>query len=129
MNSIERRKLRESGWEGWSMTFHDGLSPLWEKVKERKLHPMDLCVASFLQSHMSITTGRIEVRTKDIAEELGLTASQLTPAIKRLRTEMLLAKGLRGTGYFWMLNPSVWHVGGKRNFDARMAIFSKLVSE
>lgn len=129
MNSIERRKLRESGWEGWSMTFHDGLSPLWEKVKERKLHPMDLCVASFLQSHMSITTGRIEVRTKDIAEELGLTASQLTPAIKRLRTEMLLAKGLRGTGYFWMLNPSVWHVGGKRNFDARMAIFSKLVSD
>lgn len=129
MNSIERRKLRESGWEGWSMTFHDGLGPLWGKVKERKLHPMDLCVASFLQSRMSITTGRIEVRTKDIAEELGLTASQLTPAIKRLRTETLLAKGLRGTGYFWMLNPSVWHVGGKRNFETRMAIFSKLVND
>ena len=128
MNGIERRKLRESGWEGWSMTFHDGLSPLWGKVRDRKLHPMDLCVASFLQSRMSITTGRIEVRTKDIAEELGLTASQLTPAIKRLRTELLLAKGLRGTGYYWMLNPSVWHVGGKRNYDQRMAIFMELIN-
>lgn len=128
MNAIERRQLRENGWEEWSMTFHGEEKKLWPLVKERRLHPMDLCVVSFLQSHMDTATGRIEVRTTDIASELGLKATQLTPSLKRLREERLLTKGLRGTGYYWMLNPAIWHVGGYKAFEKRMAKFQELVN-
>ena len=129
MNAVERLGVRVKGWGEWSMTFHVELEKLWEMVSERRLHPMDLCVASFLQSRMSVSSGRIEVRTKDVAKELGLSASQLTPSIKRLRTELLLAKGLTGTGYYWMLNPTVWHVGGVKMFNQRWGQFKDLINE
>ena len=71
MNPTQRRKCREDGFEDWSMTFHGEVKKLWAKVKDRTLKPMDLCVASYLQSHIQTKTGRIEVRTKDIAEDSG----------------------------------------------------------
>ena len=116
-------------WEEFTMVIHSEVNRLWPLVKDRTLMPMDLCVAHYLMGQMDIRTGRIEVRTKDIAEELGLTMSQLTPAIKRLRAEHLLAKGLKGTGYFWMLNPHYWHVGGSRLHAMRINVFNKLVSD
>ena len=129
MNPTQRRKCREDGFEDWSMTFHGEVKKLWAKVKDRTLKPMDLCVASYLQSHIQTKTGRIEVRTKDIAEDLGLTDSHLTQSMKRLRKEMLLVKGRRGTGYYWMLNPSFWHVGGPRLFQQRAAQFDQLIDD
>jgi len=114
--------------EHFSMFIHTEGKKLWPMVKKRILKPMDLCVVDYLCSHMDIKTGRIEVRTKDIAEELGLTDSHLTQSMKRLRKEMLLAKGLKGTGYYWMLNPYFWSVGRRELQGKRVASFQSLIN-
>ena len=114
--------------EHFSMFIQEEARKLWPMVKARKLSPMDLCVVSYLCSHMDIKTGRIEVRTKDIAEDLGVAASQLTPSMKRLRSEHLLAKGLKGTGYYWMLNPYFWSAGRREIQGKRIAAFMGLVN-
>ena len=113
-------------WEEFTMLIHGEVRKLWPLVRERRLKPLDLCVVQYLASHMDIRTGRIEVRTKDIGEELGLSARLLTPSLKRLRDEHLLAKGLKGTGYYWMLNPHVWHVGGSRTQGKRISAFHSI---
>lgn len=114
----------------WSMTFgieaHKLLTPL---IQSRRLKPMDFMVLSFLQWHIETKTGRINVRTKDIGEALCLTDSHLSLSLKRLRKEGLLVKGLRGTGYYWMLDPGIWHVGGPRLFEQRDAQFQRLLNE
>ena len=110
------------------MFIHTEGKKLWPMVKKRTLKPMDLLVTAYLCTHMDIKTGRIEVRTKDIAEDLGLTDSHLTQSMKRLRKELLLAKGLKGTGYYWMLNPYFWSSGRKELQGKRVASFQSLIN-
>lgn len=119
-------RARVNEWEDFTMLIHGEMRKLWPLVRERRLMPLDLCVVQYLASHMDIRTGRIEVRTKDIGDDLGVCARLLTPSLKRLREECLLAKGLKGTGYYWMLNPHVWHVGGQRTHGKRVAAFQEL---
>ena len=102
---------------------------LWFLVRIRALKPMDLMVASYLASYMDITTGRIEVRTKDIQDDLKLQTGYLSGSIRRLRKQMLLVKGLRGTGYFWMLNPHIWTSGQPRVQGKRLATFRSLLNK
>lgn len=115
--------------EHFSMFIQSEARKLWPMVRKRVLKPMDLCVVDYLCSHMDIKTGRIEVRTKDIGEDLGLTDSHLTQSMKRLRQEMLLAKGLKGTGYYWMLNPYFWSVGRREVQGKRVAAFQGLIND
>ncbi len=128
MDPTQRKRAREDGFEDWSMTFHKELDKkVFDLVHTRELKPLDVCVVSYLQTQLEVKTGRIEVRTKDIAERLCLTESHLTASMTRLRKQGILAKGLRGTGYYWMLNPSCWHVGGPRTFQKRAAQFDELL--
>lgn len=115
--------------EHFAMLIQGESKKLWPMVRERTLKPMDLCVVAYLCSHMDIKTGRIAIRTKDIAEDLGVTAPHLTASMKRLRTEHLLAKGLVGTGYYWMLNPYFWSVGRRELQGKRVAAFQGLVND
>ena len=79
MDPTQRKRAREDGFEDWSMTFHKELdSHVFDLVHTRDLKPMDVCVAVYLQTQLEVKTGRIEVRTKDIAERLCLTESHLT---------------------------------------------------
>ena len=128
MDPTQRKRAREDGFDEWSMTCHREIkADVWDLVETRELKPLDICLVMFLQTHLETKTGRIEMRTKDIAERLHLTESHLTASMTRLRKKGLLAKGLRGTGYYWMLNPSYWHVGGPRLFQKRAAQFDELL--
>lgn len=129
MDFTERRRARESGFDGWNMTFMGQYQKLMPLLKARVLKPMDFAVMGYLQSHMEVKTGRIERRTKDVIEETGLSETYVAMSLKRLRQQKLLAKGLRGTGYYWMLDPTIWHVGGPRLFEQRVEQFAKLLDE
>ena len=98
-------------------------------LRERVLKPMDFAVMGYLQSYIDVKTGRIERRTKEVVEETGLSDPYVAMSLKRLRQQKLLVKGLIGTGYFWMLDPSIWHVGGPRLYQQRKAQFRRLLSE
>ena len=115
--------------EHFAMFLQDEAKKLWPMVRDRTLKPMDLCVVSYLCSHMDIRTGRIERRTKDIADDLGVTQPHLTMSMKRLRSEHLLAKGLKGTGYYWMLNPYFWSVGRREIQGKRIVAFQSLIND
>lgn len=128
MNPTQRKRARDAGFDDWSMTFSKEMRKLMPLVKERQLKPMDFLVLAYLQCHIETKTGRIERRTKDIQDDLGLTDSHLSLSMKRLRTQGLLAKGLRGTGYYWMLDPGIWHVGGPRLFKQRDEQFRRLLA-
>ena len=115
--------------EHFAMFIQEEGRKLWPLVKQRALKPMDLCVVDYLCSHMEVKTGRIERRTMDIAKDLGLTDSHLTQSMKRLKQEHLLAKGLKGTGYYWMLNPYFWSVGRRELQGKRVAAFQRLIND
>lgn len=129
MNAIERRQLREDGWEDWSMTFHKPLRVLWPLVQMRVLMPADVCVAAYYLSYMEVGTSMVEVTTSQAAQDLGMLVPNVSGSLKRLRTAGAMVKGKRGTGYVWMLNPSLIHAGGAPKMQKRQAQWDRMVEE
>jgi len=99
------------------------------QLKEGKLKPIDVLVTMYLSSYIDIQSGLINRRSKDIADDLGMQTGRVYQSLKRLRDECYLAKGLRGTGYFWMLNPYIWTVGKKQLQQKRIGLFMSLINE
>ena len=114
-------------WGEWSVYFHQtARKKVFPLLKAKKLKNIDVCLASYLAAFANTTTGRIEASVKQMAEEMGCTQPHLHAAIKRLRTQHLLVKGLKPTGYYWLLNPEVWHTGGYKSMTRRLAEFERL---
>jgi hypothetical protein len=109
------------------MVFHPSLQRLWPLVKERALKPMDVCVLTYFLSHMDVATSRVEVTTGQAAEELGIGAHNVSGCLKRLRTAQLIAKARKGSNYYWMLSPHVWHAGGYPKFGMRQSQWEALL--
>jgi hypothetical protein len=127
MDVSKKRALRAQGWEDWSMVFHEQLRRLWPLAKARVLKPMDFMVLDYYLSHLEVGSGRIEVSTFQAADELGMHATDVSNALGRLRSAQVMAKGLKGTGYYWMLNPSLCHVGGEPAYEKRCRQWEQLL--
>jgi hypothetical protein len=108
------------------MTFHSEVQRLWPLVRERALKPMDLCVLTYFLSHMDVATSRAEVTTTQASEDLGIGAHNVSACLKRLRTAGMMAKGRKGSNYYWMMNPYLWHAGGYPKHGLRKAQWAEL---
>jgi hypothetical protein len=109
------------------MTFHPQLQGLWPLVKERALKPMDVCVLTYFLSHMDVATSRAEVTTTQAAEDLGIGPQNISGCLNRLRAAQLMAKGRKGSSYYWMLSPHIWHAGGYPKFGMRESQWRRLL--
>ena len=108
------------------MTFHPEVQRLWPLVRERALKPMDFCVLTYFLSHMDVATSKAEVTTMQASEDLGIGAQNVSACLKRLRTAGMMAKGKKGSSYYWMLNPYLWHAGGYPKHGLRKAQWAEL---
>lgn len=122
-------KLTSETDDRFTKVNHRQLKRFTDQIGKRRLMPIDGCVTSYLASYIDIQSGQIHKRVTDIAEDLGLQAGQVHQSIKRLRENDWLVKGLKGTGYYWMLDPWTWAVGKKETQGKRRAIYKKLMED
>lgn len=115
--------------EHYSVAYQDTKRQLWKLMREKRLLGLDLLIAEYLANHMDIKTGRIEVRATQMAEEMGVADGRVFQGMKRLRDEMLLTRGQKPTGYYWMLNPHYWSSGRQTLQGKRIAAFNNLVND
>lgn len=122
-------KLTSEMADRFTMVNHVQLRRFTDQIGTRKLMPMDALIAEYLASNIDIQSGQIHKRVTDIAEDLGLQTGKVHQSIRRLRENDWLVKGLKGTGYFWMLDPWTWAVGKKETQAKRRAIYKKLMED
>ena len=100
-----------------------------KQVQDKTLLAVDLNVAMYLASYIDITNGCIERRPTDICRDLGISDGRVYQSLKRLRANDWLVKGLKGAGYFFMLDPWTWTVGKKEVQPKRRGLFKKLQND
>ena len=111
----------------FTKVFQKPMDDIWGYMQRRELMPMDVIILMYLATNTDVKTGRVYIRTKDIAANLKYPVNRLSSCMKRLRGKELLAKGLTATGYYWMVTPDVASVGRDELTAARLKQFNELL--
>ena len=111
----------------FTKVFQKPMNDVWKLMQRRELMPMDVIILMYLATNTDIKTGRVYIRTKDIAANLNYPVNRLSSCMKRLRVERLLVKGLTATGYYWMVAPDLASVGRDTLLAARVSQFNELL--
>jgi len=99
------------------------------ETQKRHLKPMDHAIVMYLSCYIDITSGLVEKRSSEIADDLGLQRPMVYGSLKRLQDRGWLAKGRKGTGYFFMLDPWLCTVGKKHLQAKRQGLYKKLLND
>ena len=111
----------------FTKVFQKPMGDIWELMQRRELMPMDVIILMYLATNTDVKTGRVYIRTKDIAANLNYPVNRLSSCMKRLRAKELLGKGLTATGYYWMVAPDIASVGRDELTAARLKQFNDLL--
>lgn len=111
----------------FTKVFQKPMDDIWESMQRRELMPMDVIILMYLATNTDVKTGRVYIRTKDIAANLKYPVNRLSSCMKRLREKRLLGKGLTATGYYWMVAPDIASVGRDELTAARLKQFNELL--
>lgn len=111
----------------FTKVFQEPMREVWELMQRRELMPMDVIILMYLATNTDVKTGRVYIRTKDIAANLNYPVNRLSSCMKRLREKRYLGKGLTATGYYWMVAPDVASVGRDTLHAERSRQFNELL--
>lgn len=111
----------------FAKVFQKPMHKIWGLMQRRELMPMDVIILMYLATNTDVKTGRVYIRTKDIAANLKYPVNRLSSCMKRLRTKKYLGKGLTATGYYWMVAPDIVSVGRDTLHVERSKQFNELL--
>jgi DNA-binding transcriptional regulator PaaX len=93
------------------MLYHEELDRVFECAKQRELKPMDGLTLLVVLRHMNWRTGKAEVTSMEIGDEIGTEPRIIRSSLSRLKKARLVAYLKEGTTAFYSVHPSLMRAG------------------
>lgn len=89
----------------------DDLEKVWSLHRERVLKPSDIGTLMAVIGALSWQTGKAEITSVEIGEQLGTDPRLVRNSLSRLKKHGLVRMFREGTGFFYSVHPSLVRAG------------------
>jgi DNA-binding transcriptional ArsR family regulator len=93
------------------MLYHEELDKVFHHAQRRELKPMDGLTLLAVLRHLNWKSGKAEVTSEQLGEQLGTEPRVIRSSLARLKKLRLVAFMKEGTSYFYSVHPSLMRAG------------------